>query len=117
MRKVGGGLRVGKMEADCLLANGAVGFTRDRLMENSDEYQMWICRICGIPAMVSAPTTPNGPSHKECLRCQTKDIVMIRLPYATKLLIQELGGMNIQCRLLTDPHTNEIKVQPLNKNE
>lgn len=111
-RRAGGGLKIGRMEADCILANGAVGFARDRLMENSDEFVMWICRFCGIPAMVKSLSGLGKPDEKECLRCQTKNIVQIRIPYATKLMIQELSGMNVECRLLVDPFTEE---QPLKK--
>ena len=92
------------MERDCFLSQGAPWFTKDRLMEQSDETRMWFCKICGLPALVTSVKGVDGrPSYvkRECGICQDNKTALIRLPYATKLLMQELAGMNIIVRVLT----------------
>ena len=104
-RKVGGGFRVGHMERDCLLANGCPAFVRDRLMEQSDEYRMHFCKVCGLPVVVVKDNPDEStPVPKQCEVCQSADIAYIRLPYATKLLMFEFMGMGIVFRVLTDPY-------------
>ncbi|KAK2740304.1 DNA-directed RNA polymerase I subunit RPA2 [Myotisia sp. PD_48] len=46
-RAKGGGIRVGEMERDALLAHGAAFLLQDRLMNCSDSTPAWICRSCG----------------------------------------------------------------------
>lgn len=46
-RAKGGGIRVGEMERDSLLAHGAAYLLQDRLMNCSDLTRAWICRACG----------------------------------------------------------------------
>lgn len=93
------------MERDCLLANGCPAFVRDRLMEQSDEYRMHYCKVCGLPATVVKGNPAAGiEESKECKVCLSKDIAYIRLPYATKLLMFEFMGMGIVFRVLTDPY-------------
>jgi len=93
------------MERDCLLANGCPAFVRDRLMEQSDEYRMHYCKVCGLPATVVKGNPQEGIAEsKECKVCQSTDIAYIRLPYATKLLMFEFMGMGIVFRVLTDPY-------------
>jgi DNA-directed RNA polymerase beta subunit len=89
------------MEKDCLLGQGAARFTRDRLMEQSDEYRTWVCSICGLPAF-----TEMQGAVRECRVCGTNKVVKIRLPYGTKLASQELMSMNIVPRVLTTPYNN-----------
>lgn len=46
-RAKGGGIRVGEMERDSLIAHGAAFILQDRLMNCSDTQRAWICRGCG----------------------------------------------------------------------
>lgn len=46
-RAKGGGIRVGEMERDSLLAHGGAFLLQDRLMNCSDSTRAWICRKCG----------------------------------------------------------------------
>ena len=93
----GGGFRVGYMERDNLAGQGAAGFLRDRLLENSDDYHAWFCAVCGAPAVRSV--TGDG----WCTLCQSREIRRVRLPYATKLLMQESNGFGVMMRVLTAP--------------
>ena len=97
----------GHMERDWLLSQGCPWFTKDRLMEQSDETRMWFCKICGLPALVTVIRGAEGrpPQVKrECPVCQNNKTALVRLPYATKLLMQELAGMNIIVRVLVTPY-------------
>lgn len=97
-RQVGGGLRVGVQEKECLLANGLAFTTKDRLCENSDEYKTHVCDICGL----LVANSENG-----CPVCQNNEISKIKIPYGAKLITQELMGMNIVPRVFTRPLKEE----------
>ncbi len=79
-----GGLRLGEMERDCLIGYGASSLLNERLMISSDVYNAYVCRNCGI-------ITQKGI----CRMCKKSNIVSIKMPYACKLLFQELMAMNI----------------------
>lgn len=95
-RNAGGGLRVGYMEKDTLMAQGVPHFIKDRLMEQSDETKAWYCTSCGLQ---------NDDSFtdkvKTCKNCGSNDINFVSLPYATKLLTHELAGLGIITRILS----------------
>ncbi|KAF4747507.1 DNA-directed RNA polymerase III subunit RPC2 [Perkinsus olseni] len=85
-----GGLRLGEMERDCLVAYGASNLLLERLMLSSDVFTASVCRRCGLLSY------QNGT----CKLCGTSEnIVDIRMPYACKLLFQELQAMNVCPRL------------------
>ena len=56
-RAKGGGIRVGEMERDSLLAHGAAFLLQDRLMNCSDATKSWLCRSCG--SFLSAQSAVN----------------------------------------------------------
>ncbi|PPD95028.1 hypothetical protein GOBAR_DD07978 [Gossypium barbadense] len=95
-----GGLRVGEMERDCLIAYGASMLIYERMMLSSDPYDVQVCRKCGLIGYYS---------HKLkigfCPSCKIgENVSSMKLPYACKLLIQELQSMNIVPRLkLVEP--------------
>ncbi|KAK9449470.1 uncharacterized protein V1518DRAFT_416088 [Limtongia smithiae] len=69
-RKRSGGIRIGEMERDALIAHGTSFLLQDRLLNCSDYTQANICRDCGL--LLSAVTTvPSVGSFAEvrCLRC------------------------------------------------
>ena len=109
-RQFGGGFRIGYMERDNLAGQGAAAFLRDRLLENSDDYTMWFCSLCGVQAVMSRK------GHGECTLCKSRDVRKVRLPYATKLLMQELQGMGIMTRVVTTTFDhNNPKIEAVGK--
>lgn len=92
-----GGLRFGEMERDCMVSHGASRFTRGRLYDASDKYQVNVCKKCG---MISAY---NDKKHIHvCKTCDNRtDFNYVEIPYACKLLFQELQTMNIAPRIMT----------------
>ncbi|KAK0657625.1 hypothetical protein B0T16DRAFT_340435 [Cercophora newfieldiana] len=57
-RKKGGGIRVGEMERDALLAHGTAFLLQDRLLNCSDYSRSWICRDCGMFLSVQPTVSP-----------------------------------------------------------
>ena len=92
-----GGLRFGEMERDCVVAHGMAEFTKERLMECSDSFSCYSCGSCGLLAV--AHPEQNIWSCRGC--GNTTNFAHIHVPYATKLLLQELETMNIGSRLIT----------------
>lgn len=72
-RKKMGGLRVGEMERDSLLAHGTAFLVQDRLLNCSDYHQTWVCRKCGS-FLSTTPTVSatGGRTEVRCKRCAKK---------------------------------------------
>lgn len=96
-RTKNGGLRFGEMEMNAICAHGAAVFLKERFMECSDKYNVHICDTCGL----MASKLKNHPGYF-CKACDnTTDISLVQVPYAFKLLTQELMAINIVPRLRT----------------
>ena len=92
-----GGLRFGEMERDCVIGHGMAEFTKERLMECSDAFPCYTCRECGLLAIANP-----AEGVWACRGCgNSTDFAPIQIPYATKLLLQEMETMCIGSRLLT----------------
>jgi len=84
-----GGLRLGEMERDCLIGYGASALIMERLMVSSDQFVVHVCKQCG-----------NIGYEGWCQYCRTSlSLAQLKIPYACKLLFQELQSMNVQPRL------------------
>jgi len=93
-----GGLRFGEMERDCMISHGASAFTRDRIYNASDKFQVHICNKCGLIAVFN-----KEKNIFNCNTCENKvDFKKVLLPYSCKLLFQELISMNIAPRLIAE---------------
>jgi len=90
-----GGFRFGEMERDAMIAHGLSQFLKERFMETSDYYTVHICDNCGLFARKVIDS-----NHYICDSCkETKKISIVALPYAFKLMVQELLAINIMPRL------------------
>jgi DNA-directed RNA polymerase II subunit RPB2 len=92
-----GGLRFGEMERDAMVGHGASRFTRGRMYDCSDKYEVHVCRKCGIIASYN-----DERSIHFCKTCENRaDFALVQIPYACKLLFQELATMNVAPRIMT----------------
>lgn len=97
-----GGLRFGEMERDCIISHGAHHVLLERLMYVSDAFPVWICGICGNFATPPATNTILRNKQAYCRVCEhSRGIIHTHVPYACKLLVQELSAMHIGVQLLT----------------
>jgi DNA-directed RNA polymerase II subunit RPB2 len=93
-----GGLRFGEMEKDAMVSHGAARFTRGRMYDASDKYSVHSCKKCGL---IAAYNDEMRIHH--CRVCDNRtDFAYLEIPYACKLLFQELNTMNIAPRFITD---------------
>ncbi len=71
-------------------------FLKERLMDVSDNYRVFICKKSGLISAVN-PDKNIYNSFSE----NSTSFSEVRIPYACKLLIQELQTMSITPRLIT----------------
>ncbi|XP_053619666.1 DNA-directed RNA polymerase I subunit RPA2 [Plodia interpunctella] len=94
-RRRGGGVRLGEMERDALLAHGAVFLLQDRLFHCSDKSQAVLCTKCG---------TLLGPiiGHSEgsnCRLCGKGELATVSIPYIFKFFVTQLAAVNINIKI------------------
>jgi DNA-directed RNA polymerase II subunit RPB2 len=109
-----GGFRIGEMERDVMIAHGMSRFCRERLYDVSDKYSVHVCKKCGMIAQYNndgiMQYKVEGNSFVKldvtvhnCNVCDNMtDFAYVEIPYAFKLLAQELQTINCVPRLLTE---------------
>jgi hypothetical protein len=97
VEKVHSFLANGIVAHNCMVSHGASRFTKERMYDVSDKYSVHICKKCGLIASY------NDTLHiHQCRTCDNRvDFAYVQIPYACKLLFQELTTMNVVPRVIT----------------
>jgi DNA-directed RNA polymerase II subunit RPB2 len=120
-----GGLRIGEMERDGILAHGASAFLQESMLKRGDEYYLAICNNTGTIAIynyekkIFISPFMDGPlkfsnniiTNNENIKVITKygrNFSIVKVPYCFKLLMQELQTMNIQMRIITEENVDQL---------
>lgn len=82
-RASGGGLRIGEMERDALIAHGVSGFIEESFMKRSDETEVLFQKSSGY-----LDTTDRD-----------EEVDVLRMPYAMSLFIKEMESMHISQKI------------------
>jgi DNA-directed RNA polymerase I subunit RPA2 len=131
-RAKGGGIRVGEMERDALLAHGTAFLLQDRLMNCSDYTRAWICRTCGSflstqPSAQAFGRKRAGESARvRCKKCSRpavvgdakmecwedakgrrwwggEDVTVVAVPGVLRYLDVELAAMGVRLKWTVSP--------------
>uniref|UniRef100_A0A6C0LJ02 DNA-directed RNA polymerase n=1 Tax=viral metagenome TaxID=1070528 RepID=A0A6C0LJ02_9ZZZZ len=127
-----GGLRVGEMERDGIAAHGATAFLQESMLVRGDQYYMAVCNKTGMTAIynesynlflspiadgpIKFVGTLNDGLNIENISKHGRSFSIIRIPYAFKLLMQELQGMNIQLRIITEDNIDQLSSMAFSDN-
>ena len=118
-----GGLRVGEMERDCLIAHGLSHFIQNSMMERGDVYKVVICNQSGAIAVYNSSNNElysphvDGPLHfknphtdckAEYISKFGRSFSIVQVPYAFKLLLQELQVMNVNMYIVTADNIDQL---------
>jgi len=92
-----GGLKIGEMEKDAMVAHGMGQFLKERMMETSDISKSYVCDECGMFA-----SKVIDKDYYRCKGCHNSTrISTVVIPHACKLLFQELTSVNVLPRIRT----------------
>lgn len=101
-----GGLRIGEMEKDVIIAVGSGHFIMEKFRDDSDGFDIYVCRTCG-----KRPVVNEKLGIIKCNTCRIAgldpDVVKIRSTWASKLFFQELESMNVGVALGVAPYEFE----------
>ena len=118
-----GGLRIGEMDRDCLIAHGMSSFVKESMMVRGDEYEMAVCNKTGCVAVYNESKNiflspmADGPlkfisvdDNMNIVNVSKygRDFSIVKVPYAFKLLSQELQAMNCQMRIITEDNVEQL---------
>ena len=119
-----GGLRIGEMERDGVLAHGMSYFLNESFLIRGDEYYMAVCNKTGAIAIyndsrnlflspfadgpIQFHTNPDGTMNIKNISKFGRSFSILRIPFAFKLLIQELQVMNIQMHIITEENVDQM---------
>jgi DNA-directed RNA polymerase II subunit RPB2 len=96
----GGGLRIGEMERDVIVAHGSARFMAEKYFNHSDGFKEFVCR-CGKSAVANI-----SKGIYQCSYCkQNASIAAYPTSWSSKLFIQELESMNVGVRRIPEPYS------------
>ena len=107
-RSRAGGLRIGEMERDVLISHGGTSFCKDRMYHASDKYKINVCCKCGMIAAFNDGKSNKFNTNADfkthiCNTCDNRtDFAQVDMPYANKLMFQELQTMNVIPRVIVE---------------
>ena len=122
---VGGCLRIGEIEKDSIVSYGATNFLTESMMERGDKYHFAVCNKSGMTAIynpeknlflspiMDGPVKFSGITEGNNIKIENvsqygRDFSVISVPYSLKLLMQELGCINIQFRIVTEDNIEQL---------
>ncbi len=88
-----GGLRMGEMEKDCLVAHGASLLLNERF--SSDKTKIPVCKKCGVVAIYD-----HYKNKAYCPVCGGEDVEFVEMSYAFYILLNELISMGIYPKIM-----------------
>ncbi len=90
-----GGLRFGEMERDCLIAHGASMVIKDRLLDESDGIDLYVCQESGHIAWYD----PKRNTYVSPIAGDGAEVYKVQTSYAFKLLLDEMKSLGVAMRL------------------
>lgn len=90
-----GGLRFGEMERDCLIAHGASMVIKDRLLDESDGIDLFVCAQSGHIAWYD----PKRRTFVSPIHGDGAEVYKVQTSYAFKLLLDEMKSLGVAMRL------------------
>ena len=122
-----GGLRIGEMERDAVISHGMSHFLRESMMERADAYQIAVCNTTGMmaiynpsknillspmadgPIKYNSSLSQDGVFQVQQLSKYGKSFSIVQIPYAMKLMMQELQAINVQMRFITEDNAKQFE--------
>jgi DNA-directed RNA polymerase II subunit RPB2 len=95
-RSAGGGMRIGEMERDALVANGLSTFVKETMVERSDNPTEPVVFVEGVP---QAHNKQYGTYDRQDDSAAISETFKANIPSAASALIAELGAMCVGMRL------------------
>jgi DNA-directed RNA polymerase II subunit RPB2 len=121
-----GGLKIGEMDRDCIVAHGISSFIQESYTVRSDgstfivcegcgtipiyneKQNLYLCPSCDGPIEYSGDNASNLEPIPPATRSSTT-FSKVEFPYATKLLFQEMETyLNMSMRILTTKNTSRL---------
>jgi len=121
-----GGLRIGEMERDGVLAHGMSYFLNESFMVRGEkeDYYIAVCNKTGAIAIYNEAKNlflspyADGPIEFKMNADGSQSIMnltrfgrsfsILKVPYSFKLLMQELQVMNVQTRIITEDNVDQL---------
>lgn len=105
-RRRDGGLRIGEMEKETIIAHGATALGEERTCGVSDAFRIPICEMCG---RFCHRVQANHLAYK-CPNCDSHDNIKVEtIPYVMKLFIRYLLPMGIDTTFVYGTRRDAVK--------
>ena len=99
-KSISGGLKIGEMEKDVLVAHGASYTLSEKFFTDSDHFTTYICRNCGEQAVVNI-----RDNLYNCSICgDMADIAKVHSSWSSNLFVHEMNSVNVGTRRKLIPY-------------